>query len=196
MSTKGMTQKDKYNYHNIIRQMIKDENEIRNQRTNWFLVIQGFLIAGYCELLSKQPNNIDCFMLGIIVIGVAASIAFRYAAWRSQKATDMALTCWDTFLETYGFKVKQFPPICLFTNGVIKLESKNNDNIGCYEWNNMLHDKMYPKNRGCRLCWDSKWNKMDFLMPFKSIPTIFLLFWLFALFLYFREHYCYCCVCC
>ena len=28
------------NYNNTIREMIKHENEIRNQRTNWFLVIQ------------------------------------------------------------------------------------------------------------------------------------------------------------
>lgn len=146
-----MTQKDKYNYHNYIRQMIKDENDIRNQRTNWFLVIQGFLIAGYCELLSKQLNNIDCYMLGITIIGVAVSIAFRYAAWRSQKAIDMVLACWNTFLETYDFKIKQFPPFCFLTNEVISPETKDNDNIGCYAWNKMLHESMYSKNRGCRL---------------------------------------------
>ena len=39
-----------WKYRNAIREMIKDENEIRNQRTNWFLVIQGFLIAGVCQL--------------------------------------------------------------------------------------------------------------------------------------------------
>lgn len=36
-------------YNNTIREMIKHEDEVRNQRTNWFLIIQGFLIAGLCD---------------------------------------------------------------------------------------------------------------------------------------------------
>lgn len=39
---KAMDEEMQKSYHNVIRQMITNENEIRNQRTNWFLVIQCF----------------------------------------------------------------------------------------------------------------------------------------------------------
>lgn len=32
-------------YHHIIRHMITNGNAIRNQRANWFLVIQGFFLT-------------------------------------------------------------------------------------------------------------------------------------------------------
>lgn len=49
-----MSEEMQKSYHNIIRQMITNENEIRNQRTNWFLVIQVFLVAGCCELYANK----------------------------------------------------------------------------------------------------------------------------------------------
>ena len=65
------------NYTETIRQMIKHEDEVRNQRTNWFLVIQGFLIAGICQLennlstllqevLENPENNTKEYLLGLL----------------------------------------------------------------------------------------------------------------------------------
>ena len=66
-------------YHNVIRQMIKDENEIRNQRSNWFLVIQGFLVAGCCELYANKCQcNIYDLILIISSIGIVSSLSLVY----------------------------------------------------------------------------------------------------------------------
>lgn len=40
-----MSENDKANYHNIIREMIKSENKIRCSRNNWFVAIQSFLFT-------------------------------------------------------------------------------------------------------------------------------------------------------
>ena len=65
-------------YHNVIRQMITNENEIRNQRTNWFLVIQGFLVAGCCELYAnKSLDEIFFNDLGQLCEGARTNIVLK-----------------------------------------------------------------------------------------------------------------------
>ena len=65
---KTMDEEMQKSYHNIIRQMITNENEIRNQRTNWFLVIQGFLVAGGCEcmLIKVMMKYLFCCLLFLL----------------------------------------------------------------------------------------------------------------------------------
>lgn len=171
-------------YHNVIRQMIKDENEIRNQRTNWFLVIQGFLIAGCCELYAnKCLKEIFILLIMISIIGFITSCSFLYAAWRSEKSIEMALACWNIFLEKNGFTTQVFPPVILLTEGVIRngglANPNDNENI---KYENEIFRKMYEKSKG-RSCNDSIFNKFDCIMPFKAIPKLFLYLWLLTLIL-------------
>ena len=164
-------------YHNVIRQMIKDENEIRNQRTNWFLVIQGFLVAGCCELYANRTlNEIFILLVMISIIGIITSCSFLHAAWRSEKSIEMALACWNIFLEKNGFSTKEFPPIILLTERIIRnggfVNTNDNENI---KYEKEIFRKMYDDNG--KSCNDSKYNKREYIMPFKAIPKLFLSLW-------------------
>lgn len=165
-------------YHNVIRQMIKDENEIRNQRTNWFLVIQGFLVAGCCELYANRSLDEIFIMLVLIsIIGIITSCSFLHAAWRSEKAIEMALACWNIFLEKNCFTTRVFPPVILLTEGIIRnggfVNPDDNENK---KYEKEIFRKMYDNNTD-KSCKDNKYNKRDYIMPFKAIPKLFLYFW-------------------
>lgn len=108
-------------YNNTIREMIKHENEIRNQRTNLFLVIQGFLIAGICQL----PDGSYLHLL-IAMVGYVSSIAFKHAVWRSTLAVSYALACWENHVGVHRMKL---PPVSLITKEILdagKLPSISN----------------------------------------------------------------------
>lgn len=161
------------NYHNIIRQMIKNEDEVRNQRTNWFLIIQGFLIAGLCSLCEK--DNIGVLSLLISLLGLSVSVSFGYAAWRSTKAVTMAIACWKLYLEKHGKTLSEYPPINLITKEIISHKVDVADtHIGSAEWNKQIYDKMYE---GKSSYMDRKINGLEFLLPYRFLPVVFFAFW-------------------
>ena len=173
-----MNVNDKNEYHKIIREMIKNEDEVRNSRNNWFLVIQGFLIGGICTLLSCDNNHLLLHMAYILIalVGTATSISFRYAAWRSEKAIEMAHACWRLFLCKRNQNTQDYPPIHLLTMGIIN-NSCNSNEFGIAGWENELNAKMYEYADIEKKQNDERLNKYDCLMPFKAIPQIFLLLW-------------------
>lgn len=177
-----MNVNDKNNYHNIIRMMITTENEIRNSRINWFLVIQGFLFAGLCEIFSKESICLCCdknkyLILIIVIIGIVTSISFLFAAWRSEKAISMAMNAWNLFLEEKPAVIKDYPPICLITDSIISEKIPMKDVIGINDWIEDINRLMYPKGRECKKCWDRLINKFEWLMPYKFLPIVFIMVW-------------------
>lgn len=174
-----MSINDVNEYHKIIREMIKNEDEVRNSRNNWFLVIQGFLMGGICTLLSCD-NNIYLLLyiayILIALVGIATSISFKYAAWRSEKAINMAHACWKLFLSKSNHKIQDYPPVHLLTTGIIDNNSHSNE-IGIQDWEKELNAKMYEYTDKRKKKNDERLNKYDWLMPFKTIPCIFLLLW-------------------
>lgn len=174
-----MSVNDKNDYHRIIREMIKNEDEVRNSRNNWFLLIQGFLIGGICTLLSCDNYHHLLLYLAYILIalvGTATSISFKYAAWRSEKAIEMAHACWKLFLCKRNQNIQDYPPIHLLTKGIIDNNYHSNE-IGITDWENELNAKMYEYADEGKKQSDERLNKYDCLMPFKAIPHIFLLLW-------------------
>ena len=170
---------DKNDYHKIIREMIRYEDEVRNSRNNWFLVIQGFLIGGICTLLSNDIHSNLLLYIGCVLIalvGTITSISFKYAAWRSEKAMQMAHACWKLFLCERKQKIQDYPPVHLLTKGVID-NHEYLDEIGIIEWESKLNEKMYEYTFEWRKQRDKNLNQYDCLMPFKAIPGVFLLFW-------------------
>ena len=162
------------NYGDTIRQMIKNEDEVRNQRTNWFLIIQGFLIAGLCDLSSsgciKNYNN-KALVVFIIIIGIVTSISFLFAAWRSSLAINFALSCWKDRLGNDS--EEKYPPVSLITKEILEARGHSSDS-----WKNRIYNRMYERKNECRKCLDDHLNKMDRLLPYKILPIIFLLGWL------------------
>ena len=155
-------------YNNTIREMIKHENEIRNQRTNWFLVIQGFLIAGICQLECKNP----VLQLFIAVIGAATSVSFWHAAWRSTLAMDFALACWKKFLGNED--ASKYPPVSLITKEILKVDNSTGNNPS---WEAAIQKLMYSEKR-CKLCRDKIRNRFDRILPYRVLPVLFFVFWI------------------
>lgn len=166
-----MSENDKANYHNIIREMIKREDEVRNSRNNWFMAIQGLLANAFISSVALKDLMVSlniCMVLAFI--GFVTSVSFLYATWRSEMSVRMALECWNLFLIDNGKKIQDYPPITLITYGIIKNESKDNI-IGAVDWENKLNNAMNLKKI------DKKLNKIDGIMPFKLIPMVFMFLW-------------------
>lgn len=175
-------------YHNVIRQMIKDENEIRNQRTNWFLVIQGFLVAGCCELYANRSlDKIFITLIMISIIGFITSCSFLHAAWRSEKAIKMLLAVWDIFIGEANKRYKDYPPVIALTSGIInKYKDDKNKKFTDNDKRELeIYYLMYYKKTNIKRKWDSFLNKLDFLLPFMSIPVVFIIAWIAVIFIVF-----------
>lgn len=177
-------------YHNVIRQMIKDENEIRNQRTNWFLVIQGFLVTGCCELYANKCQcNINDLILIISSIGIVTSLSLVYASWRSEKSIKMLLAVWDIFIGEADKRYKDYPPVIALTSGIInKYKDVENKKFTDNDKRELeIYYLMYYKKSKIKREWDFLLNKCDFILPFRSIPVIFIIAWIAVIFIVLKD---------
>lgn len=181
-----MSVNDKNDYHRIIREMIKNEDEVRNSRNNWFMALQGLLVNAFIgplvlhqKDLMFSTETIKYIVTAIALMGVITSISFLHAAWRSKKSVMMALACWDLFLTNNTHKIQDYPPVTLITEGIIGKNAKDNI-IGAKDWENDVNKMMYGDN-DCLKCCDKKKNKLDILMPFQLVPFVFIVFWIISI---------------
>ena len=181
-----MSENDKANYHNIIREMIKSENKLRSSRNNWFVAIQSFLFTAVCHIClddsfstccSSCNDMKKCLLAIAVLIGIITSISFLFAAWRSAKAIAMAMSAWDKFLEENKNVIEDYPPVCLITDSIISKTVPSMDNIGIENWVKCMNKQMYPEGKECKKCRDKLINKFEWLMPFKFIPLFFIVIW-------------------
>lgn len=100
-------------YNNEIRRMLQHEDNIRNQRTSWFLVIQGFLINGILLVLTNKDfeSKPDAITV-LLIIGIIISFSFLYAAFISNKAYSQGKNHWRDIKKTY-LETNNYPPVCL-----------------------------------------------------------------------------------
>ena len=148
--------------------MIWHENEIRNQRTNWFLVIQGFLINGICE---DFGHPLIPFLIAII--GIIICLSFNHAAWRSTLAVSFAISCWKNRLNEANLSEKGLPPISLITKEILEV---NNSNGKRELWKAKIQNLMYSQE-SCKLCVDKIRNSLDLILPYRLLPIVFCVFW-------------------
>lgn len=62
----------------VIRTMIRDENEMINHRMNWFLILQGFMFAGLAFAWDK--NSAVCIVFSFVgmLSSMSVGILLRY----------------------------------------------------------------------------------------------------------------------
>ena len=161
-----MSENDKANYHNIIREMIKSENKLRSSRNNWFVAIQSFLFTAVCNLCLEDSFSICCSSCNDIkcLLVIAVLIA-------------MDMSAWYKFLDENKQIVEDYPPICLITDSIISKTIPTIDNIGIEKWVKCMNKQMYPEGKECKKCRDKLINKFEWLMPFKFIPLFFIVIW-------------------
>ncbi len=170
-----------------IRHSMEVECDIRNTRTNWFLVFQAALGGGLIQLLLSNTTYSSRLWSIIIIalIGSVISVSFALAAWRSDKAIDMLFAYWDQIRSENGMKIKDYYPISPISKSIIyhffmnSYDKNNDDSI----WEHDIAKRMHIGR-------PDKWiNKCDILMPYKFLPWMFLFCWIILLLLVwiFRE---------
>lgn len=123
-----MDKKEIKEYNDIIRRMLEHEDEVRNQRTNLFLVIQGLLINAIFMLMTNEdfePKTIAISLL--LFIGTMISLSFLYAAKLSSKASSQGKIFWLDVLNDTKADIKDFPPICLLAKDKFKDQKYKKD---------------------------------------------------------------------
>lgn len=138
------------------------------------MAIQGLLVNAFIGSLELPKDLMVSICLVLTIIGLATSMSFLYAAWRSEKSVTMALECWNLFLIDNGETIQDYPPISLITHGIIENKYKDNT-YGAVDWERNLNNKMHLNKI------DKFLNKLDCIMPFKLIPIVFILLWLLSI---------------
>lgn len=156
-------------YRNIIREMIKNENDIRNQRTNWFLVLQGFLVAAICNKHIGE-SNLCCLIAGI---GIVTSYSFWHAAWRSKLAISFALACWEEKLN-YEQRIG-LPPVSLIVRDILKAKEPQTESN---KWELEIKKRMFSDGKGKLSWWEKIRNNFDCILPYMALPKFFFFFWI------------------
>lgn len=111
-------------YNNEIRRMLQHEDNIRNQRTSWFLVIQGLLINGILLVLTNKDFESKSITIAILLfIGTIISFSFLHAARLSYEAYREGKQYWHNIIT--GQNSKEYPPVCLLEEKIINLRSQN-----------------------------------------------------------------------
>lgn len=167
-----------------IRHSMEVECNIRNTRTNWFLVFQAALGGGLIQLLL---SNTTCYskMSGITIlsfIGIAISFSFIHAAWRSDRAISMLFAYWDQIRCENGMKVSDYYPISPINEHIISsyYSRSYGDDFETSVWEHKLAQRMdLEKHRN----WYKFVNKFDCLMPYKFLPKVFFVCWIIVLIL-------------
>ena len=91
----------------ILRGLIRQENDITNQRTTWLLVSQGILLAAAGSFL--KIHLFPTIVVGIV--GLLLSLSFGKSLENSFEARQYLKQSWRTLVEKQGFKWEDFPPL-------------------------------------------------------------------------------------
>lgn len=173
-----------------IRHSMEVECNIRNTRTNWFLVFQAALGGGLIQLLLSNATYY-CKMGGstmLSFIGIVISISFIHAAWRSDRAVSMLFAYWDQVRSENGMNVADYYPISPINEHIISSYYSHTyeEDFDTSVWEHKLAQRMNLKKHRK---WNKFMNKCDCLMPYKFLPKMFFVCWIILLVLVwiFRE---------
>lgn len=167
-----------------IRHSMEVECNIRNTRTNWFLVFQAALGGGLIQLLLSNATYF-CKMSGstmLSIIGVVISISFIHAAWRSDRAVSMLFAYWDQIRCENGMNVADYYPISPINEHIISSYYSHSyeKDFETSVWEHKLAQRMNLKKHRK---WNKFVNKYDCLMPYKFLPKVFFVCWIIVLIL-------------
>lgn len=91
----------------ILRALIRHENEVTNHRTAWLLVSQGILFAAAAAFV--KVHWFPTIVVGLIGVGIAVSIG--HSLRNSFHSRQYFKNSWLDLLALRGFKWEDFPPL-------------------------------------------------------------------------------------
>lgn len=165
-----------------IRHSMEIECNIRNTRTNWFLVFQAALGGGLIQLLLSNATYF-CKLGGITLmslIGIAISVSFIFAAWRSDMAIKMLFAYWDQIRFENGMRIEDCYPVSPINDHIISIYYSHSygEDFETSVWEHKLAQRMDLKKHRI---WNRFMNKCDCLMPYKFLPWVFFVCWIIVL---------------
>lgn len=109
-----MDERDIKEYNKIIRSMLQHEDNIRNQRTTWFLVIQGLLANAIIMIYIEKDLNCQMEIISLLLfLASIVSFSFLYVAKKSARASNYGEEYWKDILDREKKNNEDYPPICL-----------------------------------------------------------------------------------
>jgi len=91
----------------ILRALIRHENDITNQRTTWLLVSQGILFAAASAFLKTH------WFPAVVVasVGIVLALSIGQSLHNSFQARQYLKRSWRERLEKLGYQWDDFPPL-------------------------------------------------------------------------------------
>ena len=91
----------------ILRALIRQENDVTNHRTTWLLVSQGILFAAVSALVKVHwfPT------LVVAVVGILAAISIGHSLKNSYESRQYLKRTWRERVNERGYKWEDFPPL-------------------------------------------------------------------------------------
>ena len=146
----------------VIRSMIQHEDKLRNERVNWALVAQGFLIGITGNLWKTDDNEIIIIMIALVAFFLL--ISFWITVKENDKAINKLVDIWRDKLVEPG--VKDIPI------------------TGCRLEKDVSYNRKKDLKKSIKdrfLIWIKNtfliWNK-DRLLIWNFLPLILIIFWI------------------
>jgi hypothetical protein len=94
-------------YAEVLRSLIRQENDLTNHRTTWLLVTQGILFAAASTFIKTHwfPT------LVVAVVGILAALSIGHTLSNSYKSRQYLKQEWRSKLERSGYKWEDFAPL-------------------------------------------------------------------------------------
>jgi hypothetical protein len=94
-------------YGETLRALLKQENDLTNQRTTWMLVAQALLAAAASNLFKEHPG----VAIGIAVIGIIIATSIGYALYNSLRSRMYFKRLWRQRVRARGYDMDDILPI-------------------------------------------------------------------------------------
>jgi hypothetical protein len=94
-------------YAEVLRALIRQENDVTNQRTTWLLVSQGILFAAAAAFAKAHwvPSIVVASVGFVLALSIGQSLQNSYEARQYLKVS------WRQKLESVGLQWTDFPPL-------------------------------------------------------------------------------------
>ena len=94
-------------YGEVLRAMIKNENELTNQRTTWLLVAEGLLVTGVTNLLKDYAWA----AIGVAIVGILLAMSYGHALQNNIDSRQYFKRLWNNRLEAHGYAIEDMIPV-------------------------------------------------------------------------------------
>lgn len=94
-------------YAEILRTMIKNENDYTNHRTTWLLVAEGLLVAGATNLLKDHPGP----AIGLAIVGILVALSYGHALQNSLDSRQYLKRLWKDRIAARGYDIEDVLPV-------------------------------------------------------------------------------------